>query len=539
MTDPEQRIQALERELATLQGKLKLSSAADDVIEVAIRDRLPLPRALDNLFPLLKQYVGATAAFVHTIDEDLEEKDFIWSADGEDSFPMSPAELTSGSAPYHVAGDGWTAIGQDLDVAGQDFGNVGIVVKDALSGEKREILADWLDAWCEQLDDFLASIASARLMHAITLELSDALKDQVLDSGVNRAIEILHEHIHFDDMVIVFLHSQEQSDAPLSYRVLKQGKMLHDSGAERDPEIDAFISKHANDVMRGDFEPLVHRFDIKDFREEVLITGIKNQQIVGRLVATSPTGAFNTFDRELLERFADYLRQRIVDFNREWKHLALCFPNELVQRLLREDNYLERLQPTDCQAAILYTDIAGFTRISEQILKEPRLIGKLINSWSERVVEILWNSGGVFDKMVGDCIIGIWGPPFFDLEPAEACRRAAKAALEIREFTNSMADGGEFPELVGIDPPIGVATGINYCPVMVGLFGPNEDYTAFSSGMNNAARLQGVAERDEILCMDSLVDVIGDSARFGDERLAQVKNVAEPLKLRPLEGIED
>ena len=47
--------------------------------------------------------------------------------------------------------------------------------------------------------------------------------------------------------------------------------------------------------------------------------------------------------------------------------------------------------------------------------------------------------------------------------------------------------------------------------------------------MNNTARLQGVATRDEILCMDSFVQVYGDATRFTEQRSAVVKNVAEPL----------
>ena len=87
-----------------------------------------------------------------------------------------------------------------------------------------------------------------------------------------------------------------------------------------------------------------------------------------------------------------------------------------------------------------------------------------------------------------------------------------------------------------MDPPIGVATGLNFCPLFVGTFGPDENYTGFSSGMNNTARLQGVAERDEIFCMDSFVTALGDPERFGPERHATVKNVAEPLAFHELES---
>ncbi|MBK6575900.1 MAG: hypothetical protein IPG17_06850 [Sandaracinaceae bacterium] len=92
----------------------------------------------------------------------------------------------------------------------------------------------------------------------------------------------------------------------------------------------------------------------------------------------------------------------------------------------------------------------------------------------------------------------------------------------------------ELPALAGMELPIGVATGLNYCRLFVGLFGPDEDYTGFSSGMNNTARLQGVATRDQILCMDAFVAALGDEARFGPEQRAQVKNVAEPLRYREL-----
>ena len=82
-----------------------------------------------------------------------------------------------------------------------------------------------------------------------------------------------------------------------------------------------------------------------------------------------------------------------------------------------------------------------------------------------------------------------------------------------------------------------MATGLNYCPLFVGRFGPNKDYTGFSSGMNNTARLQGVAVRDEILCMDDFAATLGDQGVFGEMREAQVKNVVAPLAFKALEKL--
>ena len=89
---------------------------------------------------------------------------------------------------------------------------------------------------------------------------------------------------------------------------------------------------------------------------------------------------------------------------------------------------------------------------------------------------------------------------------------------------------------MGVEPPVGVATGLSFGSLFVGRVGPNENYTGFGSAMNNAARLQGLAVRDEILCLDSFVSALGEPAQFGDERSTNVKNVAAPLRYRPLVG---
>ena len=54
--------------------------------------------------------------------------------------------------------------------------------------------------------------------------------------------------------------------------------------------------------------------------------------------------------------------------------------------------------------------------------------------------------------------------------------------------------------------------------------------------MNNTARLQGCAVRDEILVMAEAISALGEGSgfAFGPERSAKVKNVAEPLRFRAL-----
>jgi class 3 adenylate cyclase len=508
------RIQELQRRVAELEAEKALDAACDEVLEQAVKQRLPLAQTIQKMFGVLLSALGANSAFVRTVDETLAEADF-----------------TAGSASFSP--DAALVIRHALDVAGEPFGSAAVAFERALEPYDRDRAQILLGVWCESLDNYLASIAEARKKHRIALATSDALRSPVLDGGIKQAIAVLAENVAFEDMLLVFRQEDDHRGVSLHYKIIQNGRLTHDSALPRDIEIDTFIREYAATMISRESRALVERFGLDRYREEVLINGVRDERVVGRVIVTSKHGQFNTFERDLISLFADYLRQRVVDFNREWKHLSLCFPPKTVDRLLGSEDYqTKHLMPVEREVAVLYCDISGFTMLSEQVLRKPELIGTLIDTWSERTVQLVWDNGGVFDKMVGDCVIGLWGPPFFEEDAATLCQRAAEAALQIRDYTRTLSEGSVLTELEGLE--VGVATGLNYCPMFVGKFGPNENYTGFSSGMNNAARLQGVAKRNEILCMESFVTALGEASRFGEPGQAKVKNVADPLRYRPL-----
>lgn len=505
---------ALEAEVASYKGRHVLSSAVDELLERAMQERLPLSRTVEDVMPPLAKATGAAVVRLRTYGEDLVFHEFAW---GDTDATMADE------------------IGWDLDVAGQSFGQALLGFSEVLDETEKDARRELLESWCEELDNFLAAIARARFKHRITSRLSDALKSPVLGEGIQEAVAVLSETVDFDDLVLAYHHEDDRAGETLSFRVFREQELLCDSRRREPTREDRFMREHARAFIAGDEEAVLSHFRIDNPQEQVLINGIADQRLIGRLVVNHRRRELNTFDRDLLERFADYLRQRIVDFNREYKHLALNFAAAHVQRLLGEAGYQERyLAPRQQEVAILYTDIAGFTRLSEQVLAEPSRIGSLIDTWSNQVVQLVWESGGVFDKMVGDCIIALWGPPFFDTDHHERCRAALEAAERIRDYTASLSVSPDFPELREAGIELGVCTGLNFCEAHIGFFGPNLDYTAFGAGMNNAARLQGVAVKGEILCMERFVETLGSLDRFGEPREAMVKNVAAPLRFRAL-----
>jgi class 3 adenylate cyclase len=166
------------------------------------------------------------------------------------------------------------------------------------------------------------------------------------------------------------------------------------------------------------------------------------------------------------------------------------------------------------------------------VLKTPSAVAELVEDWSKDAVDLVWEHGGVFDKMVGDCIIALFGPPFYDHAPGERLAAALRWAVDIREMTRAFSQRKGFEVLR--EEGLGVTIGVHLAPLFVGTFGPNRNFTGFSSGMNNTARLQSTAKRDEILVMaDSITQLPeGHKFRFSEELNATVKNVAAPLRFR-------
>lgn len=519
------RIAELEAQVARYERLHALYETLDERLEEAMRKRQPLERVMPALLRTLCDAVGATGAAVRTMDESLTERTFLYGEAEVEPDLLESSESTIDLDHSRVA------LRHELDVAGEPFGTAFCFFDDEPADDARALLR----CFAELLDNHLAAIAQARSKYEHIRAISNALKEPVLERGISRAIDILRRQVDFADLVLMFRHEDTlESGAGVRYRIYKGGELLHHGGDVTDAELDAFLRGQSAAFLDGDDAAVRDRFDIRRYREEVLITGVRSARVIGRMLVTSRQGEFHTYDRELLDRFADYLRQRIVDFNREWKQLSVVFSAATCGRLLREEGYHERyLTPRDRTIAILYGDITGFTRISERVLRSPEAIGRLIDTWADRAVESLWRHHGAFDKMIGDCVIGLFGPPFFEDDAATCCQRALEAAIEIRALTRALTEDPDL-HLDALDAPLDVSIGLSLCPVSVGFFGPNDDYTAFSSGMNNTARLQSIADGGQILCMGSFVEALGTPERFGPEERAEVKNVREPLVYRAL-----
>jgi adenylate cyclase len=521
-----------------LRALLDLNLLVDGLIETALQQRESLGEAMQRVLPTLCQRMGARAAFVRSFSEDLNLTLFVWPPGF--SFPEIEAVLArTGSdrreeVMLEVGAD--LVVAQPLDVAGEWFGSAGLLVpRTSSQADDPRHLAAALQGVCEELDNFLYAIRAARERHRVMMQLGHALGHRVLGEGLRLAVRILTEAVALERLLLVCVAEEDQAST-LHVQVFENGELAVDTmgGLPPHPDERAIIAE-ARAYLRDGELALVDRFGFRGAREEVLINGVTQASLVGKVLVTPRNAGFNTYDRELLAGFAGFVRQRVVDFNKEWRTLARSFRPEDVAKLLHQPDYAGRyLAPREAEVAILYVDISGFTGISERLLRSPAAVAELVEVWSRESVNLVWKHGGVFDKMVGDCVIGLFGPPFYEMTPSERLAGALRCAVEIREMTRTLPTRAGFEHLR--EAGLGVSTGVNLAPLFVGQFGPNDNFTGFSSGMNNTARLQGCAAKDEILVMaDAATRLEGEPGfSFGPERAAKVKNVADPLRFRQL-----
>ncbi len=148
------------------------------------------------------------------------------------------------------------------------------------------------------------------------------------------------------------------------------------------------------------------------------------------------------------------------------------------------------LEAKDVSVTILFTDIVGFTRLSERL--NPLDVNMLLNQYFSRMTDVIFEYDGTLDKYVGDRLMAVFGAPLAKVDDAE---RAIHAALKMRRELAVMMESA-IPE-----KRFDVRLGINTGHVVAGNIGSPKrmDYTVIGDSVNVASRLESSAEPNQIL----------------------------------------
>ncbi|MDQ2697113.1 MAG: adenylate/guanylate cyclase domain-containing protein, partial [Pseudomonadota bacterium] len=148
-----------------------------------------------------------------------------------------------------------------------------------------------------------------------------------------------------------------------------------------------------------------------------------------------------------------------------------------------------RLRSQRLTATVLFTDIRGFTGISENM--DPQALMDWLNVYMEAMSEVITGRGGVINKYIGDAIMAIFGVPIArttDEEIAADARNAVDCALAMGEALERLNAHWQAQGL----PQIGMRVGIHTGPLVAGSLGGEQhlEYTVIGDTVNTASRLE-------------------------------------------------
>jgi adenylate cyclase len=157
---------------------------------------------------------------------------------------------------------------------------------------------------------------------------------------------------------------------------------------------------------------------------------------------------------------------------------------DVVDKLIEDPTRL-RLGGEKRYLSVLFSDIRGFTSISEKLVPEELL--NQLNQYLSAMTAVVLRNGGMLDKYVGDAIMAVFGAP---MELENHALAACKTALEMIGELRSLQEGWKNESKPTLDIGIGIHTG----EMVIGNVGSTKrmDYTVIGDNVNLASRLEGV-----------------------------------------------
>jgi adenylate cyclase len=371
----------------------------------------------------------------------------------------------------------------------------------------------------------------------ITKALNSELdKATVLETIVDKGVELIKAERGF----LILL----QDDGALDFKVAR-GRNRRDI---RNPS--GLISRFVLDVVTTTGEPVLTTDAQTALSGSTSITALEvrslicvplrlKERILGALYVDSKVAEakFNEESQNLLYAFADQAAIAIENA-RLFDEIAESRENEkrvrqMFQKYVPADVVREALNMKDggrlsakLTATVLFSDIRGFTSISEKL--PPEQVVGFLNDYLQRMVDIVFDEGGIVDKFIGDSVMAVFGAPVPKPDDAvRAVRAALRMIEEVRRFNEQQRKKG------GIEVDIGV--GVHTGPLIAGNIGSDRkmEYTVIGDTVNVANRVESLNQKMEtsVLITRECYQATGKVFAVRELPRMQVKGKEQPLQV--------
>jgi adenylate cyclase len=243
------------------------------------------------------------------------------------------------------------------------------------------------------------------------------------------------------------------------------------------------------------------------------------------------------FTYPLISSWLIYLVLTFVNYFREQKQrqqirsaFGFYLSPHMVEQLARSPEKLV-LGGEERRMTILFSDVRGFTTISEHYKDDPQGLTRLMNRFLTPLTNAIIERKGTIDKYIGDAIMAFWNAPVDDDEQeANACdaaleMQARAAALNVELKREAEANGGKYM-------PLRIGVGLNTGPCVVGNMGSDFrfNYSVLGDTVNFASRLEARTKDYRLPLVIGSRTAEGAKQKFASMEidLIQVKGKTQP-----------
>jgi adenylate cyclase len=280
--------------------------------------------------------------------------------------------------------------------------------------------------------------------------------------------------------------------------------------------------------------------------------------VVGGLFATVLVGTSWYFYRQhqelidftypLLSTTAIYLTLIFSSFVREQaqrRQIRSAFGQylspALIEQLAQSPEKLV-LGGEEREMTIMFSDVRGFTTISESYKNDPQGLTTLMNRFLTPLTNAILARKGTIDKYMGDAIMAFWNAPLDDQEHQLNACEAAVDMLERIDVLNKQRER-EAKEGGQAYIPLNVGVGLNTGVCVVGNMGSDLrfDYSVLGDSVNLASRLEGQSKEYgfPIIVGSKTALAVKDKFAILELDFIMVKGKKEPEVIYAIAGRED
>lgn len=228
---------------------------------------------------------------------------------------------------------------------------------------------------------------------------------------------------------------------------------------------------------------------------------------------------------------------RYITEEREKKKIKGAFHYYLTASVINEmlkDPTKLKLGGDKKDLSVLFSDIRGFTSISEKLT--PEALVQLLNEYLTAMTNVVFHYDGLLDKYMGDAIMAVFGAPLDQPDhPVRACRTALGMMAELKILQEKWRGEGR--------PVINIGVGVNTGDMVVGNMGSEMrfDYTVMGDAVNLGSRLEGINKEygTNIVISEYTYETVKDVFVCRELDSVRVKGKNQPVRIYELLGEKD